>query len=42
MALVIVLNTIALIMATKMVIIKVIITALIATCVLRTLRSETA
>ena len=42
MALVIILIIIAFSMATKTVIIKVIIMALIATCVLRTLRSETA
>ena len=42
MALVIVLIIMAFIMATKMVIIKVRLMALIATCVLRTLRFETA
>ena len=42
MALIIILIVKVFIMATKMVIIEVILMALIATCVLRTLRSETA
>ena len=42
MALVIILIIMAFIMATKMLLIKVMIMAPIATCVLRTLRSETA
>ena len=42
MALVTIFNVMAFIMTTKVVIMKVLIMALIATCVLRTLRSEPA